>query len=59
MCLQKEERGPRIQQMRQFNLAFLGIWCSGLLMDRGGLWYIVLTTRYRETGCNALFLLKR
>ncbi|KEH22809.1 hypothetical protein MTR_7g057840 [Medicago truncatula] len=34
--------------MQEFNTALLGKWCSRLLVDRGGLWYRVLVTRYGE-----------
>jgi len=42
----KEYEGLGIMQLREFNLALLGKWCWRLLVDREGLWYRVLTTRY-------------
>jgi hypothetical protein len=44
----KEYEGLRVRQMREFNIALLGKWCWRLLVDRGGMWYRVLATRYGE-----------
>lgn len=48
VCLQKEHCGLGVRQLREFNLALLGKWCWKLLVDRGGLWYMVLVARYGE-----------
>jgi len=37
-----------VRQLREFNLALLGKWCWGMLVDRGGLWYRVLVARHGE-----------
>ena len=49
ICLQKEQGGLGVRQLREFNLALLGKWCWRLMVDRGGLWYRVLVARYGET----------
>lgn len=36
--------------MREFNISLLGKWCWMMLVDREGLWYPVLVTRYGQNG---------
>ena len=48
VCSRKEYGGLGVRQLREFNLALLGKWCWRMLVDRGGLWYRVLVTRYGE-----------
>ncbi|GAU49075.1 hypothetical protein TSUD_25340 [Trifolium subterraneum] len=41
-----------VRQLWEFNTALLGKWCWRILVDREGLWFRVLTTRYGiERGC--------
>lgn len=37
-----------MRRMRDFNLALLEKWCWRMLVDRAGLWYMVLVARYGE-----------
>ena len=46
MCSKKELGGLRVQRVREFNMTLLVKWCSCLLVDKGGLCYKVLTTKY-------------
>ncbi|PNX79265.1 non-LTR retrotransposon transposase [Trifolium pratense] len=48
--MRKEYGGLGVRQLREFNLALLGKWCWRLLVDRGGLWFIVLAARYGLKG---------
>jgi len=48
VCLGKEYGGLGVRQLREFNIALLGKWCWGMLVDRGGFWYRVLVARYGE-----------
>jgi len=32
----------------EFNISLLGKWCWRMLIDKGGLWYQVLKSRYGE-----------
>ncbi|RHN74837.1 hypothetical protein MtrunA17_Chr2g0314641 [Medicago truncatula] len=36
--------------MREFNISLLGKWCWMMLVDREGLWYSMLVTRYGQNG---------
>ncbi|KAK2440720.1 hypothetical protein QL285_012099 [Trifolium repens] len=46
ICLRKEYRGLGVRRLRESNIALLGKWCWRMLVDRGGLWFRVLTARY-------------
>jgi hypothetical protein len=41
-------RNLGVRQMRKFNSALLGKWCWRMLVDKSGLWYEVLVSRYGE-----------
>ncbi|GAU42662.1 hypothetical protein TSUD_398680 [Trifolium subterraneum] len=40
--------GLGVRQMRAFNTALLGKWCWRMLVDKSGLWYLLLAARYGE-----------
>ncbi|GAU16627.1 hypothetical protein TSUD_325750 [Trifolium subterraneum] len=46
ISLRKEYGGLGVRKLREFNLALLGKWCWRMLVDREGLWFRVLATRY-------------
>ncbi|MCH79282.1 cysteine-rich receptor-like protein kinase [Trifolium medium] len=48
ICLPKEYGGLGVRQLREFNIALLGKWCWRMLVDRDGLWFRVLVSRYGE-----------
>jgi len=48
ICLQKEEGGLGVRQLKEFNTALLRKWCWRMLVERGGLWYRVLVAIYGE-----------
>ncbi|XP_024626870.1 uncharacterized protein [Medicago truncatula] len=40
--------GLGVRRLQEFNIALLGKWCWRCLMDREGLWFKVLSSRYGE-----------
>jgi len=48
ICMSKEVGGLGVQRLREFNIALLGKWCWRCLVGREGLWFKVLSSRYRE-----------
>ena len=50
ICVPKEEGGLGDRRVGAFNLALLGKWCWRMLVDKEGLWYRVLKSRYGEVG---------
>jgi len=37
-----------VRSLKEFNIALLGKWCLRCLVDRDGLWFKVLSSRYGE-----------
>jgi len=50
ICLPKEDGGLRVRRVGFFNLSLLGKWCWRMLVDKEGLWYLVLKGHYGEMG---------
>jgi len=50
VCTPKEDGGLGVKRVGAFNLSLLGKWCWRMLVDKEGLWYRVLKTRYGEEG---------
>ncbi|GAU41517.1 hypothetical protein TSUD_302560 [Trifolium subterraneum] len=50
ICLRKEYGGLGVRQLKEFNLSLLGKWCWRMLVDREGLRFRVLATRYGMEG---------
>ena len=50
ICLRKEVDGLGVRRLKEFNIALLGKWCWRCLVDRDGLWFKVLSSRYGEEG---------
>jgi hypothetical protein len=44
--LRKEYGRLEVRRLREFNTALLDKWCWRMLVDRAGLWFRVLATRY-------------
>ena len=42
--------GWRVRRAGAFNFASLGKWCWRMLIDKVGLWYLVLKSGYGEDG---------
>ncbi|CAI8594216.1 unnamed protein product [Vicia faba] len=48
VCLSKENGELGVRKLREFNEALLRKWCWQMLVERGGLWYRVLTCWFGE-----------
>jgi len=48
ICMSKGLGGLGIRRLQEFNIALLGKWCWRCLVDREGLWFKVLSSRYGE-----------
>jgi hypothetical protein len=44
--LSEESGGLGVRQLREFNTALLAKWCWRMLVEKTGLWYMVLAARY-------------
>lgn len=40
--------GLRVRRLKEFNIVLLSKWCWRRLVDRDGLWFKVLSSRYGE-----------
>jgi hypothetical protein len=50
ICTSKEDGGLGVRRVGDFNISLLGKWCWRMLIDKSGLWYRVLKSRYGEEG---------
>lgn len=48
ICMSKEVGGLGVRILKEFNIALLAKWCWRCLVDREGLWFKVLLSRYGE-----------
>jgi hypothetical protein len=49
ICMNKEVGGLGVRRIKEFNIALLAKWCWRCLVDRDGLWFKVLLSRYAGT----------
>jgi hypothetical protein len=59
MCTRNKDGGLRVRRLREFNVALLGKWCYRMLVDKGVLWYRVLSARYGVDGGRVLEGIRR